>query len=146
MSRRIHARHLGRLAAHQRAARQAAALGDAGDHRFRDTAFKLAGGKIVEEKQRLGALRQHVIGAHGHQVDADRVVDTRLESQHQLGADPVGAGHQHRIGVAGRLQVKQRAKPSQAAHHAGARGRLGHRRDGINQPLACLNIDTRIAV
>ena len=39
--------------------------------------IELAGGEIVEEEQRLGALHDEVVDAHGDEVDADRVVHAR---------------------------------------------------------------------
>ena len=74
----VHARHLRRLAADQRAAGQPAALGDAGDDRRALVGIELAGREIVEEEQRLGALHDDVVDAHGDEVDADRVVPARL--------------------------------------------------------------------
>ena len=56
----------------------------------------LAGGDVVEEEERLGAHADQVVDAHGDQVDADRVVATGRPGHHQLRADPVGRGHQHR--------------------------------------------------
>ena len=67
----IHARHLGGLAADQRAAGDAAALGDALDDGGAGRDVELAGGEIVEEEQRLGALHDDVVDAHGDEVDAD---------------------------------------------------------------------------
>ncbi len=69
----IHAGHLGGLAADQRAARAAAAFGDAGHEAAADVDLELAAGIVVEEEQRLGALHDDVVDAHRHQVDADRV-------------------------------------------------------------------------
>ena len=62
----IHARHLGGLAADQGRASLLAALGDAGDHAGGLLDVQLAGGEVVEEQQRLGALGQQVVDAHGH--------------------------------------------------------------------------------
>ena len=114
----IHAGHLGGLAADQRAAGLAAALGDAGDDRAsprRD--LELAGGEIVEEEQRLGALHDEVVDAHGDEVDADRVVLAGVDRELELGADAVGGRDQDRIAVAGRLRGRRgrrsrRAPPS----------------------------------
>src|SRR3546814_13192484 len=52
----IHARHLRRLATDEGAAGLAAALGDAGDHGFRDAALQSACREIVEEEERLGEI------------------------------------------------------------------------------------------
>jgi hypothetical protein len=114
---RVHAGHFRGLAADQRAARELAAAGDAADHGRGGVHVQLAAGEVVEEEQRLGALHQHVVDAHGHQVDADRVVHVPLEGQLELGADAVGAAHQHRLLVAlGHLE--QRAEAADAGQHA----------------------------
>ena len=38
----------------------------------RDADVEPAAGQVVEEEERLGALGQHVVDAHGHQIDAQR--------------------------------------------------------------------------
>ena len=63
-------RHLGGLAPDQRAAGLPAALDDALDQRLRGRRLELARGEIVEEEQRLGAVHQEIVDAHGDQVDA----------------------------------------------------------------------------
>ena len=70
----IHAGHLRRLAADQRAADLAAGAGDAGDDVRGGRDVELAGGEVVEEEQRLGALHDEIVDAHGDEVDADGVV------------------------------------------------------------------------
>src|SRR5436190_12435483 len=67
----IHARHLGGLAADQRAAGELAAFGDALDYASRDLVVELAAGEVVEEEKRLRALHQHVVHAHRYKIDAD---------------------------------------------------------------------------
>ena len=114
----IHAGHLGRLAADQRAAGEPAALGDAADHGRRLLHLQPAGGEIIEEEQRLGALHHQIVDAHGDQVDADGVVLPGLDRDPQLGADAVRGRHQHRVGEAGGLEVEQGAEAAQPAHHA----------------------------
>ncbi len=77
----IHARHLGRLAADQRAAGLEAALRDRGDNRLGDSGVELAGREIVEEEQRLGALDDEIVDAHGDEIDSDPVVAAQGRSQ-----------------------------------------------------------------
>ena len=73
--------------------------------------------------QRLGALRQHVIDAHGHGVNADRIVLVHLEGQLELGAHAVGAAYEHRLlHIQGR-EVEHPAESADVAHHTRTRGR-----------------------
>ena len=71
---------------------------------------ELAGGEIVEEEQRLGALHDEVVDAHRDEVDADRVVDAGLDRDLHLGADAVVGGDQDRVREAGGLEVEQAAE------------------------------------
>jgi len=95
VARRVHAGHLGRLAADQRAPRPQAALDDALDHALGHVDLELSGGVVVEEEHGLGALHDDVVRAHRDEVDADRVVAAGLYGKAQLGADTVGAGDHH---------------------------------------------------
>ena len=95
--------------------------------------IELAGGEIVEEEQRLGALHDEVVDAHGDEVDADRVVVAGLDGDLQLGADAVIGGDQHRIGEAGGLEVEQAAEAADLA--IGARpARRAHQRLDASRP------------
>ena len=109
----IHARHLGGLAADQGAAGLFAAVGDAGDDGARGRHVELAGGEVVEEEQRLGALHHQVVDAHRDQVDADAVMLAGLDRDLQLGADAVGGGDQKGVAVAGGLEVEEGAEAAQ---------------------------------
>ena len=110
---RIHARHFRRLAAHQRAARLPAAFGDPRNDFRRDARLQLSGREIVEEEERLRALRQHIVDAHGNEIDADRLVPAGREGEHQLGANTVRSRNEHGVLEARGLQVEQPAKPAQ---------------------------------
>ncbi len=54
----------------------------------------------------------------------------------KLGPDPVIGGNQQWINIARRLQVEEAAKAAQFGIGAGPRGRLGQRRDGLDQRIA----------
>jgi len=141
----VHAGHLGGLAADQRAAGQFAAGADAGDHGGGHVDVELAGGVVVEEEQRLGAAHHQVVDAHRHQVLADAVVLVEVQRQAQLGADAVGAGHQHRLLVAGG-DLAEGAEAAQAAHHFRARGALGHALDAFDQCFTSVDVYTGVLV
>jgi hypothetical protein len=68
-----------------------------------------------------------------------------LLGQLELGADAVGAGHQHRLAVLAR-QVEQRAEAAQAAHHLGPEAALDQRLDALDHFVARVDIDAGVAV
>ena len=92
-----------------------AAFGDARDHALGDAVVELAGGEIVEEEQRLGALHDQVVDAHRDQVDADGIVPVMVDRQLELGADAVVGGDQQRIAVARGARVEEPAEPAEFA-------------------------------
>ena len=51
-----------------------AGLGDAADHRRGHIHVQAPAGEVVEEKERLGTLSQHIIHTHGYQVLAKTAV------------------------------------------------------------------------
>ena len=118
----VHTGHLGGLAAHERATRLAAAFGHAGDDGLDLGRDVVAQGHVVEEEEGLGALREHIVDAHGHGVDADGVVLVHRERDLELGAHAVGAAHQDRLLVAERSEVEHTAERADAAHGARAGG------------------------
>jgi hypothetical protein len=142
---RVHAWHFRGLPADQRAARLLAALGDAADHAHGDRLVELAAGEIIEEEERLGALHEHVVHAHRHQVDADPVVASERECELQLGADAVGAGDEDRLLVLLRDRA-QRAEAAQARQHLRAHGAPGERLDRFDERIPGVDVDARVAV
>src|SRR4029078_7838926 len=103
----VEARHLGSLAADQRAPRLFASQRDPFHDQGAYLGRKLAAGKIVEEEERFGALYDEVIDRHRDTIDADRVVDVGFNRDLDLGADAIGGGDQHRIGEARTLEVEK---------------------------------------
>ena len=142
----IHARHFGGLAADQRAACLAATGCDAADDRSTLVGIELAGGEVIEEEQRLRALDDQIVDAHGDEVDADRVVLVGIDGDLQLGADAVIGGNQHRIGEARSLQIEEAAETADFAVSAGAAGRAHRRLDLFDQQVAGIDIDARVAI
>ena len=109
---RLHgARVLGHLAADQRAAGLAAALGHAFDELLDVVGVEPTDRDVVEEEERLGPLAHEVVDAHGHQVDADGVEPAGGLGHQRLGADPVGGRHEHRAGGSG-LASKPNSPPN----------------------------------
>ena len=142
----VHAGHFRRLTADQRTARSHAALGDAFDDAGSMVDRQLAGGEVIQEEQRLCALADKVVDAHGHQVDAHAVHQAGVDGDAQLGADPVGGRDQDRILIARALQIEQRAESAQTGHRAGAVGALGSGFDPFDQVVACIDIHACIGI
>jgi hypothetical protein len=103
--------------------------------------IELAGGEIVEEEQRLGALHDEVVDAHGDEVDADRVVDAGVDGDLQLGADAVIGRDQDRVGEAGGLEVEQAAEAADLAIGAGPAGGAHQRLDLLDHQVAGIDVD-----
>ena len=136
---------LGSFAADQRAARLLAARGDALDDGAGDLDVEALANEIVEEEQRLGALHQDVVDAHRHQVDADGVVLVQREGELELGADAIGARHQHRLAEAFR-QFDQRAEAADSSQHLRAQRALRERLDRFDQAIAGVDVDAGVAI
>ena len=142
---RVHARHFGRFAANQRAARELTTSGNAAHDGRSRVHVQFAASEIVQEKQRLSALHQDVVHAHGHQVNAHGVMHLPLKSQPQLGAYAVGAADQHRLFVA-LGYFKQGAKAADSSQHTLAHGFFSQRLDALNQGIACVNVNAGVFV
>ena len=142
---RIHAGHFGRFAADQGTAGHFATFGDALDDVRGDLLVELAASEIVEEEERLGALHQHVVHAHRDEVDADGAVAMEGEGELQLRAHAVGAGDKHGLLVFLRDFAKG-AEAANAGEDLRADRFLGKRLDGLDQRIAGIDIDARIAV
>ena len=61
----IHIRHLGGLAADERASCLPAAFGDSFHHIGCNIDIELSASEVIEKKERLRALRENVVDAHG---------------------------------------------------------------------------------
>ena len=86
----VKARHFRCFATDQRAASAAAAFGYAGDDLFHGGNLETSGSDVIEKEQWLRALDDEIVGAHGDEVDTDRVVAAGRASDQQLGANSVG--------------------------------------------------------
>ena len=80
------------------------------------------------------------------QVDADAAVQTGLDRDLDLGADPVGRRHQDGILETRRLEVEQAAESADFGVRARPGGGADHRLDEIDQAVARIDIDARIRV
>ena len=85
------------LSTNERATRLTATLGDAAHHLGDVVASELADGDVIEKEQRLGPAGQHVVHAHGDQVDAHGIVLASHLSQGELGSHAIGPAHENGI-------------------------------------------------
>ncbi len=108
---------------------------------------ELAAGEIVEEEQRLGALHDEVVDAHGDEVDADRGVLAGIDGDLELGADAVGGRDQHRVAETRRPSGRtgRRSRPDRRRR----RGAASSAPSGLirsTKPIACVDVDAGVAV
>src|SRR5205085_3363138 len=118
----VEARHLGRLAAEQRAAVLAARARETLDDLDGDVRVEPTGGQVVEKEQGLRSLNEDVVDAVVDEIGADRAVDAAHERDPQLGADAVGAGDEDRIARPPITDVKEPAERSDLRQDAWGEG------------------------
>ncbi len=124
------ARMLRRLAAEQRASGPPASLRHSFDDRGDALGHDLADGEVVEEEQRLRAGAHDVVGAHRHQVDADRVEPTDRAGDLELRAHAIGRRRQQPAAA----DAEQAREPADLVGHLGAarpRGEVADQADGF---------------
>ncbi len=142
----IHAGHFGGLSADQSASGLDTPIDDAGNDALGDIDVEFAAGKIIQKEQRFGALHDHVIGAHGNQIDAHAVVAVRVDRQPKFGADPVGSRYQYRLAIPVQGHFDQSAKAADAAQHFRTHRALYPRFDSLDQFVAGVDIDPGVAI
>ncbi len=142
----IHAGHLCRLPAQQRTAGLTASFGHACHDGGAGLYVQLACREVVEEEQRLGALHQHVVHAHSHQVDAHRIQAPEVDGQPQFGAYTVGTRNKNGVLVGGSIELEQATEAADAAEHAPTVSRGNQRFDSVYQFIAGVDIDTGVPV
>ena len=69
-----------------------------------------------------------------------------FDRDHQLGADPVGAGNEDRILESGALEVEQPAESADFGVRARPGGRPHQRLDQVHHPVAGVDIDPGLGV
>ena len=144
--RRIKAWHFGSLAANQSAPRLSAAFRDACDYRLGDVVDQLPGRKVIKKKQRLRALNDNVVDAHGNTIDSDRVMDACIYGDFNLCADSICRRDENRVLESRILEVEQGTESADAGDHAAAVGFTDMRLDPLNQLVRDVNINTGLFV
>ena len=142
----VHARHFGCFTANERAAGFLTARSDTGDHVCRDIGFEMTGCKVIEEEERLSALRQNIVHTHGDEIDADCAVMIGFLSEKKLGPHAVCTRDQHGIFKATGFEVKEAAKPAKIGRNAGALRRGGQRFDAVNQRISRIDINAGLLI
>ncbi len=93
---------LGRLTTHELAVDLLTGRGDAAHDRGDHPRLQLAHGQVVEEPDRTGAVTDHVVRAHRHEVAPDGVVAVQEAGDLRLRAHAVGGRHEDRLAISSR--------------------------------------------
>jgi hypothetical protein len=101
--------------------------------------------KIVEEKERLGALHHDVVDAHPDKIDADGVVPAHGQGKFELGTDAVGAGDQYGFPVPGG-EFKKAAKAPESRQHTRSPGLGDERFDTIYERIAGVDVHAGVPI
>ena len=80
IARTVNARHDGRLPAEQSHPRFHTTVRHAADEVGQALGIVAIHGDVIEKEERLGSEAQHVVDAHRHQIDADRVENRPSEA------------------------------------------------------------------
>ena len=116
------------------------------DNLLRDARVELAHGQVVHEEERGRALHGNVIHAVVHQVGADSVVDTHLESQLQLGPHAIHTGDENRIEVLSLVHSEEPAEAADLAQNAFGEGFMRKVLDPLLGAVSLIDIYARIRV
>lgn len=142
----VDAGHFGSFAANERTSRLQASINDALDHIPGLQDIQLPARKVVEEKQRIRSLSQHIVHIHGNEIDANRIMDPCALSNFELGADAVGSRDKNGIFETAGFQVKGPAETSNVGIRAHTPGRFDKRFDKVHQAVAGINVHSRRSI
>ena len=102
---------------------------------------QLAGGEIVEEEQRLGALHEDVVDAVVDEILADRVVHAAVEGELSLVPTPSALATSTGSGAPSEARLNRPPKLPMSDKHAGREGALGERLDAAHDLIAGVDVD-----
>ena len=137
--------HFGRFSAEQDAAGLLASCRDPADHVFRFPHVQGPAGVVVEKQQGARAVRQDIVRAHGHEVDADGFVLLEFLGQEQFGADSVRPADQHGLRIILR-QLVESAESAEIAQDLFVEGLLRKRCEAFHQAVAGVDVDPGLPV
>ena len=142
----VQARHLGGLSADQRATRIPAAIRDASDNLARHPDVELPDREVIEKEQRLRALHDEIVDAHGDEIDADRRMPPCIDGDLELRTDAVVRRDKYRIAVTCPLQIEEATETAEINVGAGPARRFRERLDGSNQRISRVDINARVGI
>ena len=93
-------------------------------------------GEIIEEEERLCALDDQIIHAHGDQIDADIVMRIIINREFDLGAYAVVRCDKQWVLIASGFRVEKTAKSANLTVCAGTGCGLYQGADGLHQCIA----------
>ena len=134
------------LTAEQRAFGAPASLGYPRDDLVDLLGHEFADRDVVEEEQRLRALRGDVVDRHRDAVDTDRVATVREPGDERLRADAVGGRDQQRISETLPVDREEPAEATDVAHDLGPERRADVCLDELDRLLARGDVDARVRV
>ena len=114
--------------------------------RSADGDIQRPGRVIVQKEQGLRALHHDVVHAHGHQVDAHRIVPAGVDREAQLGPDAIRARDQHGLAITVEGYFHQGAESADSAEDLATHRAAYMRLDALDQLFACIDIDAGRAV
>ena len=135
----VYTGHLGRLAADKGTADPLTGFSQPLDNRLYLIRQKPAHGDVIEEEEGLGAAGEDVVDAVIDQVGADGVIPVQGIGYFKLGANPVGAGNQHRLLES--LQLEKPAEQPGPGQDLGAQGAPGMLCNKLLEPVGGIDAD-----
>ena len=108
--------------------------------------FDAAGGEVIEEEERRGALHGDVVDAVVDEVGADGVVDAELEGDLELGADAVGGGDEDGVGVFVEVEREEAAEAADFRKDLLVEGLTGEHLDALLGAVAGGDVDAGVGV
>ncbi len=142
----VEAGHLCGFAADEGAAVGAAGFAETLDYGFDGGAVELAGGEIVEEEERAGALDGDVVDAVVDEVLADGVVDVELEGDFEFGANAIHRRDQDGVGVLFEVEGEEAAEAADLGEDLAVEGFAGEHFDALLAALGAGDIDSGVGV
>ena len=138
--------HFGGLPTQQCTLRLLTTFGNAFDNIRSALIVETSHRKIVEKEKWFGTLNDDIVHAHGHQIDANRIMFVQHKCDLKLGSNPVGRTDQYRSIQVCKIERKKTSKSTNIADNTGAISLFGNLTDGIHQFIGLLNINAGVGI